>query len=360
MQITTPPTDEPQDFHDCHPYLEESALENSQILPLHTISNNVVGEMMRMKGYINGLEIKVFIDCGAASNFLNPTVAVRLGLEILPPPHHQFTAASGHSLTPSGLVTNITVEMQGYKYTNSFLLLPVAGCDLVLGAQWLDSLGFIGWHYFDKVMMFVANGQQHVLQGLSSKSPALDDPTLMSFLPSDHVELIAQLIPSTSTPTISHHCPEITSLLHQFSTLFEPPSSLPPSRPTDHRIPLLPNTTPINVRPYRYAHSQKTELESQVNDMLSTGLIRPSCSPYSSPVLLVRKKERSWRFCVDYRALNVAMVKDRFPIPIVDELLDELHGASCFTKLNLRSGYHQIRMVEEDIPKTAFRTHDGD
>jgi hypothetical protein len=220
-------------------------------------------------------------------------------------------------------------------------------------------LGFIGWHYFEKVMMFVVNGQQHVLHGLSSKSPALDNPTLMSFLPSDHLELIAQLIPSTPTPTISHHYPEINSLLHQFSTLFEPPSSLPPFRPTDHRIPLLPNTTPINVRPYRYAHSQKTELESQVKDMLSTGLIRPSCSPYSSPVLLVRKKEGSWRFCVDYRALNAATVRDRFPIPIVDELLDELHGATYFTKLDLRSGYHQIRMVEEDIPKTAFRTHDG-
>jgi len=151
----------------------------------------------------------------------------------------------------------------------------------------------------------------------------------------------------------------MTRLLQTFKEVFQVPHGFPPMRTHDHAIALLPNTSPVKVRPYRYPHSQKTEIERIVAEMLAEGIIQPSTIPFSSPVLLVKKKDGSWRFCTDYRALNAVTVKDSFPMPTVDELLDELFGAQYFSKLDLQSGYHQIRVKPEDRYKTTFHTHHG-
>ena len=127
----------------------------------------------------------------------------------------------------------------------------------------------------------------------------------------------------------------------------------------DHEIPLKPGTKPFKLKPYRYPHCHKEEIEKQVTEMLQKGIVKCNNSLFASLVLLVKKKEGTWRFCVDYRKLNEITVNDRFPIPNVDELLDELSGVVYKTKLDLTAGYHQIRVKPQDSFKTAFQTHCG-
>lgn len=148
-------------------------------------------------------------------------------------------------------------------------------------------------------------------------------------------------------------------MLQEFADVFAEPKGLPPKRDCDHAIPLKVGAEPPSLRPYRVPHQQKNAMEEIIKELLDSKEIRPSLSPYSSPAIMVRKKDGNWRMCVDYRQLNAKTVKNKFPMPIIEDLLDELNGAKVFTKLDLRSGYHQIRMVEGDIPKTAFKTHMG-
>jgi hypothetical protein len=165
------------------------------------------------------------------------------------------------------------------------------------------------------------------------------------------VQISSDQQPESTDPLLD----SIQSLLQQFQQVFDAPSEIPPSRACDHKIPLIVGATPVHSRPYRYAPALKDEIERQVSEMLQARLIQPSWSSFSSLVLLVKKKDEAWRFCIDYRALNAITVKSIFPLPVIDELMDELSGASWFSKLDLRAGYHQICLAQGKNTKRPFK-----
>ena len=163
----------------------------------------------------------------------------------------------------------------------------------------------------------------------------------------------------TNTDTENLLADGITSLRHQYADIFEPPKGLPPDRGIEHVISTLPDAQPPVMRMYRLSPAELAEVKSQVQDLLGRGLIEPSTSAYGAPILFVKKKTGELRTVVDYRALNKLTVKNRYPLPRIDDLFDKMHGAQYFTGLDAASGFHQILLKPGDRPKTAFRTPFG-
>ncbi|GJW26805.1 putative reverse transcriptase domain-containing protein [Tanacetum coccineum] len=152
---------------------------------------------------------------------------------------------------------------------------------------------------------------------------------------------------------------DVVSTLYFPEVFPEDLSGLPPTRQVEFQIDLVPGAAPVARAPYRLAPSEMKELSEQLKELSDKGFIRPSSSPWGAPVLFVKKKDGSFRMCIDYRELNKLTVKNRYPLPRIDDLFDQLQGSSVYSKIDLRSGYHQLRVREEDIPKTAFRTRYG-
>lgn len=334
-------------------------LENVQI-SMHALVGSYSFRTMRIKGNLRGRTITILIDSGSTHNFIEPGVVKFSGYKVEPTPNLSVAVADGTKLCSKAVCKGFTWEMQGIQFNTEVRVLAIGGCDMVLGIQWLSTLGPILWDFRNLKMEFQLQGNSICLQGNDQVKVEQVTPRQMKkTVQQAHHGILAQLNCLTLISEDQQVHPDIQIILNEFSDIFEEPKSLPPQRDADHQIPLKKGTEPIHVRPYRYPFIQKTEIEKLVKEMLHTGIIRPSMSPFSSPVLLVKKKDNTWRMCVDYRELNKYTIKDKFPIPIIDELLDELHGAKVFTKLDLRAGYHQIRVQSQDIEKTAFRTHEG-
>jgi hypothetical protein len=312
---------------------DEEPVADEPNISVHAIAGIRVNETMQVRLNLGGVSLLALLDSGSTHNFISEEAALRAALPLTPGGTVRVTVANGDHVPCPGVYRSTKFSINKEVFTADFYALALAGYDVVLGTQWLASLGPILWDFAALTLSFWRGDHQVCWRGQSGQ-PSL---SLRSCTGDDLLQ----------------------ALLDAFAAVFSEPQGMPPPRSCDHGITLVPGSAPIKVRPYRYPAAHKDELERQCASMMTQGIIRRSSSAFSSPVLLVRKADGSWRFCVDYRALNAITIKDAYPIPVVDELLDELRGARFFTKLDLRSGYHQVRMRAEDISKTAFRTHDG-
>ncbi|KZV19421.1 hypothetical protein F511_08762 [Dorcoceras hygrometricum] len=333
---------------------------NTLELPLFSIGGINQPQTMKLRGRLRGKDIVVMMDSGASHNFVSRKLVEKLELEVDETVKFGVFLGDGARVTCQGICRQLIVDLSQCEIQIDSYVFELGGVDLILGIDWLRTLGEVVVNWEDMRMSFdLGNGPVTLTGDPGLNRSMISKRSLLKLAGVEYSGLLWSTILEGSKEGVENQSQELERLLREYEKLFEEPRGLPPNRSREHAIILKEGSEPVQVRPYRYAHQQKDEIEKLVAEMLQSGIIQPSCSPFSSPVILVKKKDGSWRFCVDYRALNDITIADKFPLPVIDELLDELHGAQWFSKLDMKSGYHQIRVKTEDVHKTAFRTHEG-
>lgn len=354
-------SDEPEGNKEPPELPQEQDEDNLMAISVQAISGSECKGTIRLQGWLQKRQVLMLVDSGSTHSFINAELAKNmegaqpLGKEV------QVRVADGSVLQCASVIPNCTWWIQGCSFHSDLRVLQLGSYDVILGMDWLSMHSPMEVDWVRKSMSFEYQGLPIHLQGVSAVTNQCNEISydqLRGMTRRNSISVVLQLCTVEETPEAP--VPQaVRPLIEQFSDLFEEPTSLPPRRACDHAIPLLPGAQPVNLRPYRYLPALKDELERQVAEMLKNGVIRHSNSAYSSPALLIKKKDGTWRVCIDYRRLNASSVKTKYPMPIIEELLDELHGASWFSKLDLRAGYHQIRLARGEEHKTAFQTHRG-
>ena len=292
-------------------------------------------------------------------SFISNTFCSKLG-EVPKDIRHLFEVevAVGNSFFVTKAVENCRIELSGHSFPIRLYLMSLGCFDVIIGMDWLATVDAHIVCGQRLVRLTAPNGSRITIHGDESYSL----PRVISMIKAGKLlqrgckAFLAQVI------EVGGDSPQLgdVPVVRDYPDVFpEDLTDLPPDREVEFQIDLVPGAKPVARAPYRLAPAEMKELSSQLEDLLEKGFIRPSISPWGAPVLFVKKKDGSMRMCIDYRELNKLTVKNRYPLPRIDDLFDQLQGASWFSKIDLRSGYHQLKIREQDVPKTAFRTRYG-
>ncbi|GJS42727.1 RNA-directed DNA polymerase, partial [Tanacetum coccineum] len=311
----------------------------------------------------------VIIDGGSCTNVASQTLVSKLNLitEPHPSPYVIQWLNQGKGIHVSHRILLSLSIGRSYEDKIWCDVIPMDACHVLLGRPWLFDRRVMHDGY-QNTYSFNHNDKKIVLTPMSPITTSTKHPKpLSTLLKAEQQEyysitdfILMGLDETEPKPPITPN-PHIQPLLHSYNHVFpaEIPSGLPPLRTIQHKIDFIPGSVLPNKPAYRSNPQETEEMRKQVDGLLQKGLIRESLSPCAVPTILVPKKNGEWRMCMDSRSINKITIKYRFPIPRLNDLLDELYGATVFSKVDLRSGYHQIRIYEGDEWKTAFKTKEG-
>ena len=285
---------------------------------------------------IQGKFIKILFDSGATHSFMNKKTQDKLGLKEAQTKNAYKIATPGGKFYADTILFGVVLNLGSKVFRANLIVLDLEGVDAILGMDWMIQ---------HKVTLDISERRIEI------NSPTVGASTLYlssreSSNPCAYLAIISQL--------------EKILVVCEYPDVFpDDLPGMPPDRDIEFVIELQPGTAPISKRAYRMPPKELAELKTQLQELLDKGFIRLSSSPWGCHALFVKKKDGSLRLCVDYRPLNAVTIKNKYPLPRIDVLFDQLSGAKVFSKIDLRSGYHQIKIRPCDIPKTAFSTRYG-
>jgi hypothetical protein len=299
----------------------ETAQENPQV---------VLGMFL-----VNSIPAFVLFDFGASHSFISSQFVEKRSVLMCPMKQTMLVKSPGE-MKALYMCPNVSLKIMGADFWATLIVLESKDLDVILGMDWL------GMH--DATIQCAK--RTFLLTG-----PKGEKIELMADPPSDTGGSMQQLDGKTL---------EDIRVVCEYPDVFpEELPGMPPDRDVEFVIDLLPGTVPISKRPYRMSSTQLIEFKKQIKELLEMGFICPSSSPWAAPVIFVEKKDGTQRMCVDYQLLNEVTIKNKYPLPRIEDLFDQMRGAKVFSKIDSCSGYHQMRIIWSDIPKTAFTTRYG-
>ncbi|GJW70981.1 putative reverse transcriptase domain-containing protein [Tanacetum coccineum] len=324
-------------------------------------SNVVTGTFL-----LNNRYASILFDTGADRSFISTAFSSLINIAPTPLENsYDVELADGKIVGVDTIMRGCTLNFLNHPFNIDLMPVELGSFDVIIGMDWLRRCHavivcdekLVRIPYGNETLIFHGNKSN---DGRESRLTIISCSKAQEYMAKGCQIFLAQISAKKEEDKSEGKQLKDVPIVRDFPEVFpEDLSGLPPARPVEFQIDLIPGAAPVARAPYRLAPSEMKELSEQLQELSDKGFIRPSSLPWGAPVLFVKKKDGSFRMCINYRELNKLTVKNRYPLSRIDDLFDQLQGSSIYSKIDLRSGYHQLRVREQYIPKTAFRTRYG-